>query len=90
MPERTFQVLETTYSTSQNTSLPCIPGDTKDCHLKKKKVLFVKEGEHRAGAEGEGEAGSLLSTDPNTGHDPRTLRSQPEPKFPMQGSILGR
>ena len=32
------------------------------------------------GSEGEGEVGSLLSMEPNTGLDPRTLRSSPEPK----------
>ena len=32
------------------------------------------------GAEREGEAGSSLSGEPDMGHDPRTLRSRPEPK----------
>jgi len=31
-------------------------------------------------AEREGEAGSQLSREPNTGPDPRILRSRPEPK----------
>ena len=31
-------------------------------------------------AEGEGEAGSPLSREPDMGFNPRTLRSQPEPK----------
>jgi len=32
------------------------------------------------GADGEGEADSPLSREPYVGLDPRTLRSQPEPK----------
>ena len=45
--------------------------------------LFDRERERtQAGgvAEGEGEAGSPMSRDPNSGFQPRTLGSQPEPK----------
>ena len=36
------------------------------------------------GADGEGEADSSLSKEPNTGLDPRTLRSGPKPKADTQ------
>ena len=36
------------------------------------------------GAEGEGEAGSLLSREPHVGLDSRTLGSRPEPKADAQ------
>ena len=47
------------------------------------KILFITERENKPGvqqAEGEGEAGSPLSREPDTGLDPRTLGSWPEPK----------
>ena len=53
--------------------------------LKKWFYLFIwqREREHKQAklqAEGEGEAGSLLSRGPNAGMDPRTLGSWPEQK----------
>ena len=56
------------------------------------KILFIylrwgereREREHISGGgrgtEGKGEAGSMLSREPNVGLDPRTPRSWPEPK----------
>ena len=48
--------------------------------------IYLKEREHkwRGEAEGEGEAGSSLSGEPNVGLDPRTLRSCPELKADTQ------
>ena len=42
--------------------------------------LFEKENEQWGGAEGERETDSPPSRKPDAGLDPRTLRSQPEPK----------
>ena len=50
------------------------------------KISFIylreSKGEHTGwgGGEGRGEAGSLLSKEPNMGLDPRMLGSSPEPK----------
>ena len=47
------------------------------------KISFLYLTEHKQGelqAEGEGEAGSLLSKDPDVGLNPRTLGSRPELK----------
>ena len=42
--------------------------------------LYFSESEQGGGAEGEREADSLPSGEPDVGLDPRTLRSQPELK----------
>jgi len=46
-------------------------------------IYLTQRGEReraQAGGEAEGEAGSLLSKEPDVGLDPRTLGSRPEPK----------
>ena len=45
---------------------------------------FIYLRRERESTEGEGEADSLLSREPDMGLDPRTLRSQPEPKADSQ------
>ena len=54
--------------------------------------VIVREREHMGGvAEGEGEADSQLSREPDLGLHPRTLGSRPEPKAiqaPLQAPIL--
>ena len=45
------------------------------CFFKDFMYLFESEREKELGAEGEGEAGSLLSKEPSAGLDPRTPRS---------------
>lgn len=42
--------------------------------------LLQSESEHKQWERGEGEAGILVSGDPDNGVDARTLRSGPDPK----------
>ena len=51
------------------------------------RILFIYLTEHKQAewqVEGEGEAGSPISREPDKGLDPRTLGSRPEPKVDAQ------
>ena len=62
--------------------------DTKEHHREdffKTLFIYLRESIQAVEmAEGEGEAGSLLSREPDAGLDPRTLGSRPEPKADTQ------
>ena len=58
--------------------------DGKDCDSSSKIYLFILERDKKRASQGgragekESQADSMLSTEPDTGLDPRTLRSQAE------------